>query len=55
MHGKGGGVGVIRYMEFLHLEMETKVTEFSGKKWHKARENKMEIFVTLKNQILRYF
>jgi hypothetical protein len=56
MHGKGGGDGVIRYMEFLHLETETKVTEnFSGKKWHEAKENKMEIFLTSKNQIQRYF
>jgi hypothetical protein len=28
MHGKGGGARVMRYMEFLHLEIETKVTEF---------------------------
>jgi hypothetical protein len=53
MHGKGGGVGVNRYMEFLHHKRQ--VTEFFRKKWHEAKENKKEIFVTFKNQIQRYF
>jgi hypothetical protein len=53
MHGKGGEVGVSKYMEFLHLKRH--LTEFFKKKWQEAREMEILVNFFFKQQIQRYF